>query len=186
MLFRVWFHRVWSKAQSHIRRHLIQRKQLLLMSSDNSDDGVETLFGTGTYTQDDDLDVLEGNYIELTKNSFKNDTFINKQGSAESSSNEATTTVVTGDTQDPDDSLSAFWPFDVDEVLASLDDDIGLVGPNDDVGSVFTLPPLPTPVPQHDIQTDHFNLMMPAVSTQGGGGGSVITLPRLPAPVPQL
>jgi len=182
MLFRVWFHRVWSKAQSHIRRHLIQRKQLLLMSSDNSDDGVETLFGTGTYTQDDDLDVLEGNYIELTKNSFKNDTFINKQGSAESSSNEATTTVVTGDTQDPDDSLSAFWPFDVDEVLASLDDDIGLVGPNDDVGSVFTLPPLPTPVPQDDIQTDHFDQKMPAVSKQGGGGSSLPALPEATPP----
>jgi len=58
-------------------------------------------------------------------------------------------------------------------------------------GDMFGLPPAPAlpyalPYPQHDIQTDHFNLMMPAVSTQGGGGGSVITLPRLPAPVPQL
>lgn len=174
-LFRVWFHRVWSKAQSHVRRHLVQRKQLLLMSSDNSDDGVETSFGTDT-TQDDDLDVLEGNYIKLIKESFKNDTSINKQGSVESSSNGATATVVTGDTQDTDDSLSAFGAFDdpdkIGDVLASLDDDIGLIGPDDDAGSVFTLPRLPTPVPQDDIQTDQFNLKMPA-------------LPRLPTPVPQ-
>ena len=168
MLFRVWLHRVLSKAQSRIRRHLVQRKQLLLMSSDNSDDGVETLFRAGTYSQDE-LDDLDDNYVELTKDSFKNDTSINKQGSVESSSNAGTTTVVTGDTQDTDDSLSVFGPFDnpdeFNEVLASLDDVIELMGPNDDVGSVITLPPLPTPVPQVDIQTEYLNQKMPAVRT---------------------
>ena len=189
MLFRVWLHRVLSKAQSRIRRHLVQRKQLLLMSSDNSDDGVETLFGAGTYSQDE-LDDLDDNYVELTKDSFKNDTSINKQGSAESSSNAGTTTVVTGDTQDTDDSLSVFGPFDnpdeFNEVLASLDDEIELMGPNDDVGSVITLPPLPTPVPQVDIQTEYFNQKMPAVSTQGGGGSSMPALPPLPTLLPQV
>ena len=183
MLFGVWLHRVLSKAQSRIRRHLVQRKQLLLMSSDNSDDGVETLFGAGTSS--DELDVLDDNYVELAKDLFKNDTSLNNEP-AGSSSNAGTTTVVTGDTQDTDDSLSVFGPFDdpdeFSDVLASLDDDIGLMGPNDDVGSVFTLPRLPTPVPQVDNQTDHFNLKMPAVSTQGGGGSS---MPRLPTPVPQ-
>ena len=168
---------------------MVQRKQLLLMSSDNSDDGVETLFGAGTYTQDE-LEVLDDNYVELTKDSFKNDTSINKQGSAESSSNAGTTTVVTGDTQDTDDSLSVFGPFDnpdeFKEVLASLDDEIELMGPNDDVGSVITLPPLPTPVPQVDIQTEYFNQKMPAVSTQGGGGSSMPALPPLPTLVPQV
>ena len=188
MLFRVWLHRVLSKAQSRIRRHLVQRKQLLLMSSDNSDDGVETLFGAG-FTQDE-LD-YDDNYVKHTKDSFKNDTSINKQGSVESSSNAGTTTVVTGDTQDTDDSLSVFGPFDnpdeFNEVLASLDDVIELMGPNDDVGSVITLPPLPTPVPQVDIQTEYLNQKMPAVRTQGGGGSTMPALPPLPTTlVPQV
>ena len=180
-------HRVLSKAQSLIRRHLIQRKQLLLMSSDNSDDGVETLFGAGTYTSDE-LDVLDDNYVELTMDLFKNDTSLNNEP-AGSSSNAGTTTVVTGDTQDTDDSLSVFGPFDdpdeFSDVLASLDDEIELMGPNDAVGSVITLPPLPTLVPQVDIEAEYLNQKMPAVKTQGGGGSSM-PLPPLPTPVPQV